>query len=115
MSNSQLNKLKSAIKNGAKVTLKLSSKVAGDPNDEKNFPHKLSLINTQVPRPGKAFTNGSSANKNLPKSHLHKIGQSGGFSGGGLGSLLKTRLSLMKNVLKQSAKCVLLLTVLKWH
>ena len=116
MSNSQLNKLKSAIKNGTKVTLKLCSKVAGDPNDEKNFPHKLLLlINTQVPRLGKAFANGSSANKNLSKTHLHKIGQSGGFLGGGLGSLLKTGLPLMKNVLKQLAKSVLLLTVLKWH
>ena len=42
-SNSQLNKLKSGIKNGTEVTLKLSSNVAGDSNDENNFPHKLLL------------------------------------------------------------------------
>ena len=40
---SQLNKLKSGIKNGTEVTLKLSSNVVGDSNDETNFPHKLLL------------------------------------------------------------------------
>ena len=37
LSNSQLNKLKSAIKNGTEVTLRLSTKVVGDSNDENNF------------------------------------------------------------------------------
>ena len=41
--NSQLNKLKSGIKNGTEVTSKLSSNVVGDSNDETNFPHKLLL------------------------------------------------------------------------
>ena len=40
LSNFQLNKLKSEIKNGTEVTLKMSSNVAGDFNDEINFPHK---------------------------------------------------------------------------
>ena len=62
LSNSQLNKLKSAIKNGTKVTLRLSSNVFGDSNDENNFPHKLLLTNTQVSRLRKAFSNDSSAN-----------------------------------------------------
>ena len=48
MSNSQLNKLKSGIKNGTEVTLKLLSNAVGDSNDENNFPHKLLLTNTQV-------------------------------------------------------------------
>ena len=39
---------------------------------------------------------------------MHKIGQSGGFLGTLLGSLLKTGLVLMKNVLKQLAKSVLI-------
>ena len=43
LSNSQLNKLKSGIKNGTEVTLKLSSNVVGDSNDENNFLHKLLL------------------------------------------------------------------------
>ena len=47
LSNSQLNKLKSRIKNGTEVTLKLSSNVVGDSNNENSFPHKLLLTNTQ--------------------------------------------------------------------
>ena len=39
--NSQLNKLKSAIKHETEVTLNLSSNVVGDSNNEKNFLHKL--------------------------------------------------------------------------
>ena len=50
LSNSQFNKLKSAIKNGTEVTLKISSNVIGDSNDEKSFPHKFLLTNTQVLR-----------------------------------------------------------------
>ena len=48
LSNSQLKILKSGIKDGTKVTLRVSSKVAGDSNDENKFPHKLLLTNTQV-------------------------------------------------------------------
>ena len=39
LSNSQLNKIKSAIKNQAQVVLRLSSNMIVD--DETNFPHKL--------------------------------------------------------------------------
>ena len=74
LSNLQLNKLKSGIKNGAGVTLKLSSNVVGYSNDKTNFPHKLLLINTQVFRLCKAFANGLSANIKLSKTQLHKIG-----------------------------------------
>ena len=42
LSNSQLKKLKSAIKNESEVVLRLSSNMIGD--DETNFPHKLLLI-----------------------------------------------------------------------
>ena len=48
LSNSQLNRLKSGMKYGTEVTLKLSSNVIGDSNDENNFPHKLLLTNRQV-------------------------------------------------------------------
>ena len=48
LSNSQLNKLKLVIKNGTKVTLKISLNVVGDSNDENDFPQKLLLTNTQV-------------------------------------------------------------------
>ena len=76
MSTSQLNKLKSGIKNGTEVTLKISPNVVGDSNDENNFLHKLLLTNTQV---SKAFANNSSGSLKLSKTQLHKIGQSGGF------------------------------------
>ena len=55
LSNSQLNKLKSAIKNETKVVLRLSSNMIGD--NETNFPHRLSLTNRQVANLRKAFTN----------------------------------------------------------
>ena len=49
------------FKNGIAVTLKNSSNVVGDSNDENNNPHKLLLTNTQVSRLHKAFANNSSA------------------------------------------------------
>ena len=48
LSNSQQNKLKSGVKNWAKVTLILSSNFLGTSNNETNFPHKLLLTNTKV-------------------------------------------------------------------
>ena len=39
LSNSQLSKLKSAIKNETEVVLRLSSNKIGNYNDETNFPH----------------------------------------------------------------------------
>ena len=41
--NSQLNKLKSAIKSKTEVVLRLSSNMVGE--DETNFPHNLLLTN----------------------------------------------------------------------
>ena len=45
VSNSQLNKLKSAVKNQSEVVLRLSSNTIGDPDDKTNFPHELLLTN----------------------------------------------------------------------
>ena len=47
---SQFKKSKSAIRNDAEATLNLSSNAVDNSNDETNFPHKLLLTNTQVPR-----------------------------------------------------------------
>ena len=107
-SNSQLNKLKSTIRNETEVTLKLSSNVVGDSNDENKFPHKFLLTNTQVLKTRKAFANGSSANTKLSKTHLLKIGESGGFLGRLLGPLLKTGSLFLGNILKPLAQSVLL-------
>ena len=41
LSDSQFNKLKSRIKSRTEVTLKLSSNVVGDSNDEKNYENFL--------------------------------------------------------------------------
>ena len=66
LSNSQLNKFKSAIKNETEVVLRLSSNMIGD--NENNFPHKLLLYNRQVSNVRKAFANNSSANIKLSKT-----------------------------------------------
>ena len=39
LSNSELNKLKLRIENGAQVIISLLSNVIGDANDDTNFPH----------------------------------------------------------------------------
>ena len=44
-SNSQLNKLKSAIKNETDVVLRQSSNMIGNSDDETNLRHKLLLAN----------------------------------------------------------------------
>ena len=48
LSSSQLNKLKSAIKNEAEVVLRLSPNVIGHSNDEANFPHELLLTDSKI-------------------------------------------------------------------
>ena len=106
LSNSQLNKSKSAIKNETEVVLRLSSNMIGD--NETNFPHKLLLTNRQVSNLRKAFANHLSADIKLSKTQLSKMIQSGGFLGRLLGPLLKTGLPLMKNVIKPLAKSVLI-------
>ena len=62
LSNSQLNKLKSGMKNGTEVTLNLSSNFIGSSNDDNNFLHRSLLTNAQVSKIRKTFANGSSAN-----------------------------------------------------
>ena len=108
LSNSQLNKLKSAIKSKTEIVLRLSSYMIGNSNDETNFPHKLLLTNRQVANLRKAFANNSSTDIKLSKTQLSKMIQSGGFLGRFLGPLLKTGLPLMKNVIKPLAKSFLI-------
>ena len=103
LSNSLLNKFKSAIKNKTEVLLRLSSNMIGD--NEANFPHQLLLINIQVSNLRKAFENNSSADIKLSKTQLSKMIQSEGFLGR---SLLKTRLPLISNVIKPLAKSALI-------
>ena len=48
LSNSQLNKLKSGIKSGTKVTWNCSPNLIKNFDDETNFPNELLLTDTQV-------------------------------------------------------------------
>ena len=100
LSNSQLNKLKSATKNGTEVVLRLSSNMIVNSDDKANFPHKLLLTNRQVPNLFKGFANNLSTDIMLSKTQLSKMIQSRGFLGRLLGPFLETGLSSMKNVIK---------------
>ena len=106
LSNSQLIKLKSAIKNETEVVLRLSSSMIGD--NEANFPHKLLLTERQVTNLRKAFANHLSADIKLSKTQLSKMIQSGGFLSRLLGPLVKKGLPLIKNVIKPLANSVLI-------
>ena len=87
LSNSQLNKLKSAIKNETEVVLRLSSNMIG--NNETNCPHELLLTNRQVSSLRKSFANNSWTDIKLSRTHLSKMIQSGGFISRLLSPLLK--------------------------
>ena len=104
LSNSQLNKLKSAIKNETEVVLRLPSNMMGNFDNETNFPYKLLLTDIQVANLRKAFANNFSVNIKLSKTQLSKIIQSGEFFGRLLGPSSKTGLPLLINVIKPLAK-----------
>ena len=80
----------------------------GDSNDQTNFPHELLLTDRKVSNIRNAFSNNSSVYIKFSKTHLSKMIQSGGFLGRWLGPLLKTGLSLIKNVINPLAKSVLI-------
>ena len=103
LSNSQLRKLKSAIKIESDVVLRISSSMVGDSNDNTNFPHKLLLTDRQVANSRKAFSENSSTDVKFSKTQLLKMMHSGGFLGKLLGKLAgpltKEAMPLAKNVL----------------
>ena len=108
LSNSQLKKLKSSIKNETDVVLRISSNMVGNSNDNTNFPHELLLTNKQVANIRKAFAKNTLTDIKLSKAQLSKMIESGRFLGRLLGPLLKTGLPLMKSVIKPLAKSVLI-------
>ena len=108
LSNSQLNKLKSAIKNEIEVVLRLSPNMVGESNDKANFPHELLLTDRQISSIRKAFSNNSSVDIKFSKTQLSKMIQSGGFLGKLPGPLLKSGLPLIKSLIKPLAKSVLI-------
>ena len=108
LSNSQLNKLKSAIKSNQGTTLRMNARMVS----ANNLPHELLLTTRQTTKLRNAIENNMSTDIKLSKaqiSHIWRIYiQYGGFIGKILGLLLKTGLPLIKNVIKPLPKSVLI-------
>ena len=98
LSSSQLTKLKPGIKNGAEVTLSLSSNLNKNSNDESNYPHKLLLTDTQISWLSKAFSNVSAANIKFSKTQLSKLIRSRGIITGCSTSLLQAMFNTSANI-----------------
>ena len=99
LSNTQLKKLKDAVKDNTGTTLRISSKIF-DGND---LPHELLLTTRQKTKLRNVFNNNASADIKLSKAQINKIIQSGGFLGSLLsklvGPLMKVAVPLAKNIL----------------
>ena len=96
----QLKKLKTAVENETGTTQRMSLKMFA----ENDLPHELLLTTRQKTKLRNAFNSNMSTNLKLFKTQISKIIQSGGFLVTLLGPLLKTVLSLIKNVIKPLAK-----------
>ena len=79
-SDSQIKKLKDAVKDNTGTTLRISLKMFNG----NNLPHELLLTTRQKTKVRNAFNNNMSTDLKLSKAQINKIIQSGGF----LGSLL---------------------------
>ena len=108
LSDSQIKKLKDAVKDNTGTTLRISLKMVNG-ND---LPQELLLTTRQKTKIRNAFNSNMSTDLKLSEAQINKIIQSGGFLSGLLGPLLKTRLPLIKNVIKPLAKSVLIPLVL---
>ena len=96
LSNLQLNKLKSAVKNKQGITLRMNARIFNG----NNLPHELLLTTRQITKLRNAIENNLQTDIKLRKAQISKIIQSGGVLGNILGSLLKTGLELLKSVMK---------------
>ena len=92
-------KLKTAVKNNAGATLRMSLKMF----DGNNLPHELLLTTRQRIKLRNAFNNNKSTDIKLSKAQLSKITQSGVFLGSLLSKLavplMKVAVFLAKNIL----------------
>ena len=99
LSDTQLKKLKTAVKNKTGTTLRISLKVFNG-ND---LLHKLLLTKRQKTKLRNAFNNNMATDLKLSKAQISKIIQSGGFLGALLsklaGPLMKVAIPLAKIVL----------------
>ena len=75
LSNTQLKKLKDAVRNNTRTTLRINSKMF----DGNNLPHELLLTTRQKTKIRNAFNNNMSTDLKLSKAQINKITQSGGF------------------------------------
>ena len=96
LSNSQLDKLKSAVKNKQGTTLRMNARMFNG----NNLPDELLLTTKQTAKLRNAIENNLQTHIKLSKAQISKIIQSGGFLGKILGPLLKTGLPLLKSVIK---------------
>ena len=104
LSDTQLKKLKTAVKDKTGTTLRISFKMF----DEDELPHELLLTTRQKTKLRIAFNNNMSTDLKLSRVQISKIIQSAGFLGSLLGPLLKIGLPLIKNVIKPLAKSALI-------
>ena len=104
LSDSQIKKLKDAVKNNTGTILRISLKMF----NENNLPHELLLTTRQKIKIKNTFNNNVSTDLKFSKAQINKIIQSGGFLGRLLGSLLRTGLPLIKHVIETLAKSVLI-------
>ena len=99
LSETQLRKLKTAVKNKTKTTLRISLKVLNG----NNLPHELLLTTRQKTKLRNAFNDNMSTDLKLSKAQISKIIQSGGFLESLIsklaGLLMKIAILLAKNVL----------------
>ena len=94
--NSQLNKLKSAVKNKQGTTSRMNARMF----NENNLPRELLVTTRQTTKLRHAIENNLQTDIKLSKAQISEIIQSGGFLGKILGPLLKTGLPLLKSVIK---------------
>ena len=104
LSDTQLEKLKTAVKDKTGTTLRMTFKMFNG----KGLPYELLPTTRQKTKQRNSFNNNMSTDLKLSKAQISKIIQSGGFLGRLLGPLLKTGLPLIKNVIKPLAKSVLI-------
>ena len=99
LSDTQLKKLKTAVKNKTWVTLRMSLKML----NRDDLPHELLLTTRQKTKLRNAFNNNMSTDLKFSGAQIYKIIQSGWFLGSLLsklaGSLMKVAIPLAKNVL----------------
>ena len=96
LSNLQLNKLKSTVKNKQGTTLRMNARMFNG----NNLPHELLLTTRQTTKLRNAIGNNLQTDIKLNKAQISKIIQSGRFLGKILDPSLKTGLPLLKSVIK---------------